>query len=109
MDTKICSKCRITKTIDSFHKSPRNKDGRAGLCKECAKVRARQHYHRNIDKIHAYRRNEYIKNRDKLLNKGRLWQQKTIDSWRDYFPKTSCQVCGKELILEVKQERINPF
>jgi len=68
-------------------------------------VRARQHYHRNIDKIHAYRRNEYIKNRDKLLNKGRLWQQKTIDSWRDYFPKTSCQVCGKELIFGSKNKK----
>lgn len=32
---KRCVKCGQIKTLDGFHRSPSNRDGRASRCKEC--------------------------------------------------------------------------
>jgi hypothetical protein len=35
---KICSKCNVDKTKDSFHNDKYKKDGKMTICKECRKV-----------------------------------------------------------------------
>lgn len=34
-DTKTCSACGETKSVDSFYRYKRHKDGRLGVCKRC--------------------------------------------------------------------------
>lgn len=35
METQVCSKCGIEKTVDQYSKSDRNKKGILGTCKQC--------------------------------------------------------------------------
>ena len=37
MQSKICSKCKIPKTLDCFYKDKQVIDGISGVCKECRK------------------------------------------------------------------------
>lgn len=56
MDSKACSKCQVTKTIDNF-----SKQGKAPWCKACSNEYAKQYRANNKDKIkHANK--EYHKN-----------------------------------------------
>ena len=98
VNTRKCTKCNLVKDLELFHKYPQNKIGRASICKDCAKLKARVYYHKNIDRVHAYRKREYIKHRIKLLEKADKWKKKTVDSWREHLPnKTKCEICGVEL------------
>jgi hypothetical protein len=36
---KTCADCSERKPLDQFYKHPKTRDGRAGVCKECAKAR----------------------------------------------------------------------
>lgn len=45
---KTCSKCKIEKPLESFHRQKDSKDGRSTICKECKKS-----YNRN-DRISPY-------------------------------------------------------
>lgn len=35
METKICTKCKVVKEYDAFHKNINTKSGRSTHCKEC--------------------------------------------------------------------------
>lgn len=49
MNKKICTKCSLKKELTEFHQSKKFKDGKRSDCKGC-------------------RKNEYVKNREKILN-----------------------------------------
>lgn len=55
MNTKVCTKCRVEKELDSFHNAPSGRLGRRGDCKECVKARQRL--------ISDENRAKYLKNR----------------------------------------------
>lgn len=42
MNTKICSKCKIEKTVDCFRKEKRTKNGLQAQCKMCKKQYGRK-------------------------------------------------------------------
>lgn len=44
---KICSRCKIPKTLDEFNFRNREKGTRHGYCRECGKTLTRSHYQRN--------------------------------------------------------------
>lgn len=53
MATKVCSKCKVTKALDSFHRNSRMGDGLQTACKQCAadynrdrqkRIKARRYY-----------------------------------------------------------------
>jgi len=47
--TKICSHCKVLKSIDCFGKNKGYKDGIHGWCKECARKNRKESYKRNIE------------------------------------------------------------
>lgn len=60
MKTKVCTKCKIKKPRNKFHKAIASKDGFNTRCKEC----------RNKDK-----KKEYIKNKDKYILRAKIWAE----------------------------------
>ena len=66
MDTKVCTKCKIEKTVDLFVKSSRNLSGFAARCKLCVKTSSKQYRDDNIDKVKETERRSQLKHRDKI-------------------------------------------
>lgn len=79
---KICTKCKIEKDFDEFHKHKRCKDGLANRCKECSSLDKKEYYDNNKsdvkDRVKKYRddnievvnervKNYYTKNKEELL------------------------------------------
>jgi hypothetical protein len=69
METKICGKCKEQKTRDMFSKNKNHKDGLENYCKECTKKRTQEYY---------------IKNREKILQKDKMWQIKNKENIKKY-------------------------
>ncbi len=66
---KTCRRCDKGKSVDEFYDSPRNKDGKATICKECI---------RDVDK----------KNRaEKKLNKSKEEEKDKSVRSREKYPK----------------------
>lgn len=49
--TKTCSRCKTSKTLDSFQKFKRGKYGLKSECKDCTKIRSAAYYEANKDRI----------------------------------------------------------
>ncbi len=73
MVKKICSKCKIEKTIDEFINSKRNKDGKACVCRKCNSDRGKVYALNNIDKVKQRTKKWAENNPDKVKEKERRW------------------------------------
>ena len=63
---KICTKCKIARSLDQFEKNSRAKDGLNYHCKECRREAARARYKKN-PKPHVERNRKYREgNPDKI-------------------------------------------
>ena len=62
MDSKICTRCNLEKSIEDFY-------NKCTECKVCNSNRSLKCYQENRDKISNQRKLYYEKNRDKLLPK----------------------------------------
>ena len=69
MDSKVCVVCNIEKSIDIFYNKYRE-------CKQCKIKRSMKRYYENNDKLSNQRKLYYEKNRDVLLTKSKINQQK---------------------------------
>lgn len=78
VDGKECGNCNTWRPLSEFHNSKSNKGGKAYACKDCAAEyrktynkenaeRFRQNYLNNIEKVKAYRKERYKKERDMVL------------------------------------------
>lgn len=56
---KICSKCKVNKTLESFSKSARHKDGLNGVCKECRSKGNREHWAKHSSRMTAKQRERH--------------------------------------------------
>ena len=69
MDSKVCVVCNIDKSIDNFYNKYRE-------CKQCNRQRSMKRYYENKDNLSNQRKLYYEKNRDVLLTKSKINQQK---------------------------------
>ena len=69
MESKFCVICNNDKSIDNFYNNYRE-------CKPCNIQRSMKRYYENKDKLSNQRKIFYEKNRDVLLAKSKLNQQK---------------------------------
>lgn len=78
---KICTKCKISKSIDNFHTRPDRPTGRQSECKECCNIRKKQYRLDNKEKVRAY---------NKRRNPG--WD---IERYNEYLEKqdNQCAIC----------------
>lgn len=115
MKTKICYQCKVEKKLEDFHRFKHSKDGHKSVCKKCIseynktpeikEKRRKNRYEwgiKNQDKIHKYKQNDYNKNKEKILNKNKLWRlnnpEKVIERHRKYYSKN---------INKIKEHRKN--
>ena len=95
---KICIECNELKTLDSFYKAIRNKDGHLNQCKTCKDIINREYKRKNPDKFKMYNTSQktkdykkihYLENREQLLEKQKLYYQ-----------------CNKESVLKTVKKSI---
>jgi len=77
---KICTKCKIEKNENEFHK--RTKNRRHSICKECKKNYDKYWYGKNINRRNKLKHNA----------KERLIRNKNFI--RNYKISIGCQICG---------------
>ena len=94
--TKVCSKCKITKTLSEFSKDKSRKDGYDLRCKSCRKeqhqnnkeannVRSQQYYQDNLDKVKETRK-KYRENNPEKIKEWRENNPEKIKEWREDNP-----------------------
>lgn len=76
---KACSKCGLTKPLEQFYRSVKNKDGRQSWCKKCAKAERGAHYRRNPER----------ERRNKRAAKSAL-----LKWYVEFKSGKACTVCG---------------
>lgn len=103
--TKVCTKCKIEKSIEFFSKNKCTKDGYNYWCRECLNKANRKLYHNDIErqrkrgklykknnknKVREYTKNYYNKNKVEINKKARIYQRKNrkrynaiAKKWRD--------------------------
>ncbi len=62
---KKCTKCKVEKDIDEYHKLKSSKDGKHSWCKVCVSESKKKHYTDNIKDYKRRKHNSYSKHRDK--------------------------------------------
>lgn len=81
---KLCTKCGIKKTEDSFNKNRRRKDGLQTYCRDCTKIYNNQSY-KDSDK-----RRKAIRQRNKT---DRLRNKEFLRRFRRF---SGCKTCGEK-------------
>lgn len=99
---KVCSTCKVDKSIDFFNKNSSKKYGINSACKDCIKIEAKKTYLKHKEsrllKVKAYRkikpkdklysRNYYAKNKQKILNNHKKYRDNNrehyLNYWRQY-------------------------
>ena len=72
---KTCSKCKIEKSLDEFHIDSKGRLGRKSRCKDCLNKKALDWYHQNSDRLNADKRERYVYNREREVERVNLWRQ----------------------------------
>ncbi|MCK9543603.1 MAG: endonuclease VII domain-containing protein [Novosphingobium sp.] len=88
---KICSKCKVPKDLNEFHKRKSSKDGYDHHCKECTNARHRNKYHN--DSEYKERKKRYSIKRNYNLSDKQLDELYSIGH---------CQICKTKLIEKKK-------
>lgn len=103
---KQCSKCKIVKPLEEYHKDKSSKNGLRSICKECRRPISKIYYlenkekinknnkryhEKNKEKINERRKRYYLKNKEKFIENNKCYNQdhKTFV----YAHKTSCAIC----------------
>lgn len=66
---KICTKCKINKSLEEYSKRKNVPDGRKSACNLCRKNDAKTYYHNNKEKESKRKAKQYIKNKEYIIEK----------------------------------------
>lgn len=82
METKFCNRCKQELSVEEFSKSSSSKDGYYCWCKKCSKQyreetkdREKERYEKNIDKIHAYKKQYRIEHLEEIKEKQKIYRE----------------------------------
>jgi hypothetical protein len=81
---KICSLCKIEKTLNEFHNCSKSKNGKKFQCKVCVKENNKKHYLNNREKLLERSNKSYLDNREQKIESHRKWKQKNIEKSKTY-------------------------
>lgn len=76
---KKCKTCGLIKNQKYFHKKTCNKDGLRSICKMCRKIKSKEYYIENKDKILSCQKEYYIENKDRKLDYAENYHNKNRD------------------------------
>ena len=110
---KRCSKCGKEKELEEFVKHRKCKDGRAGVCKECANEYGRKWAENNSNNIKAHKKRwkENNPDQDKLrIKKSYLKRNRQlVDSVIKTYLQNQFKIKRSEItskIVEIKRQQI---
>ena len=85
IETKVCTKCGVEKSLEMFYKDKAKKDGLQGKCKECVKA----YKQANAEKISERARDYYQANHEVILKQTKAYRQanaeKTSEHKKEYY------------------------
>ena len=81
MNTKKCSNCKETKSVDEFNWKNKQKGIRNSRCKSCIKL-YRKSYYESYD-------------RDKQINRIRQYQSRLTKRYNEWKATLCCEVCDE--------------
>lgn len=86
---KICTKCNMSKVLESFSKRSVNKDVLKSSCKDCDKELTqeyyKEYYKKNKEILSEYKRQHYIDNKDIYLKKAENWRENNKELYLDHL------------------------
>lgn len=107
---KTCSKCKLSKSIISFSKNKRTKDGFRCCCKECDKIHTEKYMLENKEKIKQrkaeYRSNPEVKEKEKQKYKEYYHRPEVKQRYEEYRNKPEIKERSNEYFHrpEVKEK-----
>jgi hypothetical protein len=89
--TKICTRCKIEKDLQSFSARKLAKDGKASWCRACYKVNWDERYYEN----HQHYRSSHNASRNKI-------REQNAKKVFEYLAQNPCKNCGESdpIVLE---------
>ena len=84
METKICKKCLVYKSLFDFNKNKNSKDGLQDNCKVCIKEYKKQYYIDNKEKILKKSKEYYIENQKIIIGRVKNWGDNNKDKLAQY-------------------------
>jgi len=98
METKVCTRCSITKNICEFNKDKHSKTGLSSICKDCKKIKNLNYRISNISK--------YKEIQKKYRNSNKLKEKERIKIWKNDNKKL---IIKKAIEYEKNRKEIDPL
>lgn len=105
---KICSSCKLEKSLDDFHNSKSSKDGKVSKCKSCAAAYNKQWQESNPEKAKESWRVAEKKSRN-LSRRRATKYGLTIEQYNLLLTRAGgkCELCSKEnAVLNIDHSHI---
>lgn len=83
MDTKLCKTCGLSKSLDSYWKNKKNKDGKENICIDCSKKKNYENKEKKAESMKKWRE----KNPDYMKNYGQ--SEKSKEYHKQYYKENS--------------------
>jgi gas vesicle protein len=84
MKTKICSKCKIEKSIDQFYKG-NDKSGLYYKCKKCKKEDYKKYYQENKEEILEQSKKYNQENKEEISEQSKKYYQENKEDYKKYY------------------------
>lgn len=110
---KLCSKCKVKKSLELFFRDKNRKDDLACQCKLCMYEYRKEWVIKNRNRINQYAREIRKKNRDMINKWRRDWERKRHRKLKElvlsHYSKgiPSCNCCGEKNIIFLTIDHIN--
>ena len=98
METKVCSKCGLEKSLSEFYKDNQKKDGLTSICKICTNNRVKIYKEENSEKVKESKQKHYLKNKDKYSNLNQKWKKENPEYMSNY--SKLYYVKNREILIE---------
>lgn len=93
MNTKKCRRCDRELSLECFSKNAARSNGLNSYCRECHKLLRREHY---------------LNNRQKYIDKAKKINQAFNNWWHEYKQQFSCQQCGENHPACIQFHHLDP-
>ena len=84
---KRCTICNELLELSNFHKHRRSKDGLRPACKACRSEERKLRYYSHKDKEKEYKTNYYLKNKVKVMESNKWYQEEDPVRWKELRKK----------------------